>query len=58
MIVDINTKSGIEKIKLREENGEYFLDISILVDSKFETKRYKTMAKLPITSSNIFVTDD
>ena len=58
MIVDINTNFGIEKIKLREENGEYFLDISILADSKFEIGRYKTMAKLPITSSNISVIDD
>lgn len=58
MTVDMNTIFGIEKVKFREEKGEYFLEISILADSKFEIGRYKVMARLPITSSNISVIDD
>lgn len=48
----------LKKIKLIEENGEYLLDIDILVDSKFETERHKAVAKLPITSSSFSITED
>lgn len=58
MTVDMNTIFDIEEVKFREEKGEYFLEISILADSKFEIGRYKAMAKLPITSSNISITCD
>lgn len=59
-MMDIDTKMtcSIENMKLIEENGKYLLDISILVNSKFETGRYKVMAMLPIGSSNFSISDD
>ena len=58
MVIDANTMCDIEDLKLIEEDGEYFLDISILIDSRFETGRYKCMAKLPITSSRFSISED
>jgi hypothetical protein len=58
MVIDANTICNIENLKLIEEDGEYFLDISILIDSRFETGRYKAMAKLPIVPSKFSVSED
>lgn len=48
----------IEKMKLIEENGKYLLDISILIDSEFETGRYKVMTELPISPSMISISNN
>ena len=58
MVIDANTICDIEDLKLIEEDGEYFLDISILIDSRFETGRYKAIAKLPIIQSRFSVLED
>ena len=58
MVIDANTMCDIEDLKLIEEDGEYFLDISILIDSRFETGRYKAIAKLPIIQSRFSVLED
>ena len=58
MVIDANTMCDIEDLKLIEEDGEYFLDISILIDSRFETGRYKCIAKLPIIQSRFSVLED
>lgn len=56
--IDAKMTCSIENMKLIEENGKYLLDISILVNSKFETGRYKVMAMLPICSSSFSFSDD
>lgn len=58
MVIDANTMYDMENLRLIKEDGEYFLDISILIDSRFETGRYKCMAKLPITPSRFSITED
>ena len=58
MIIDANTMCDIENLKLIEEDGKYFLNISILIDSRFETGRYQCMAKLPITPSKFSISED
>ena len=39
MVIDANTMCDMENLRLIKEDGEYFLDISILIDSRFETGR-------------------
>lgn len=58
MVIDADTKCNIENLKLIEEDGEYFLNISILIDSRFETGKYKCMAKLPITPSKFSISEE
>lgn len=58
MVIDANTMYDMENLRLIKEDGEYFLDISILIDSRFEIGRYKCMAKLPITPSRFSITED
>lgn len=58
MVIDTDTKCNIENLKLIEEDGEYFLNISILIDSRLETGRYKCMAKLPITPSKFSISEE
>ena len=58
MVIDANTMCDMENLRLIKEDDEYFLDISILIDSRFETGRYKCMAKLPITPSGFSVSED
>ena len=58
MVIDANTMYDMENLRLIKEDGEYFLDISILIDSRFETGRYKCMAKLPITPSKFSISEE
>ena len=58
MVIDANTMCDIENLRLIKEDGEYFLDISILLDSRCESGRYKCMAKLPITPSGFSISED
>lgn len=48
MVIDPNTMCYLENLKLVKEDNDYLLDISIIIDTKFETKRCTTRAKLPI----------
>lgn len=58
MGIDACTKCNIENLKLIEEDGKYFLNISILIDSRFETGRYKCMAQLPIIPSEFSISEE
>lgn len=57
-MIDVKMTCNIENMKLIEEDGKYLLDISILINSKFEIGRYKVMAMLPIGSSNFSISDN
>ena len=48
----------LEKLNLVEKDGKYFLEISILTESKFGTKRCNVIAKLPIVPSMFSVRRD
>lgn len=50
-------KVWLERLESVKENGEYYLDISIIVDDPYKTERIKTRAKLPVDESIICIQD-
>lgn len=55
MYSNIKTIYDIESLNLNKINGSYLLDISIIADSEFNTKKYSITAKLPIDTSELSI---
>lgn len=58
MVINKDTSCDIENLQLIKEDNEYYLSLSMLVDSRFQTGRFKAIAKLPITPSKFTISEN